>query len=217
MTIVFARNQYSLDSFLKKGCKNVFHEKKSCKRIEGRSFDGRVDLGEGKESKKKRKKSRRREGVESVGIPLKVVVKVVRLVPEEKTTRFGQRGTTHRSGNGGRRGRFVDVEGKVSRYVNRIKVDVENMLGSQTEPYTPSTYFIQFRCGIFISYFHGPASIQLRRSFQPRKATLVRFSFYVAQFARLKLYIIRMGIIGAASLKILLLNFRNFNNEGCYI
>lgn len=152
-----------------------------------------------------------------MGIPLKVVVKVVRLVPEEKTTRFGQRGTTHRSGNGGRRGRFVDVEGKVSRYVNRIKVDVENMLGSQTEPYTPSTYFIQFRCGIFISYFHGPASIQLRRSFQPRKATLVRFSFYVAQFARLKLYIIRMGIIGAASLKILLLNFRNFNNEGCYI
>lgn len=85
MTIVFARNQYSLDSFLKKGCKNVFHEKKSCKRIEGReSFDGRVDLGGGKESKKKRKKSRRREGVESVGIPLKVVVKVVRLVAEEK-------------------------------------------------------------------------------------------------------------------------------------
>lgn len=94
-----------------------------------------------------------------MGIPLKVVVKVVRLVAEEKTTRFGQRGTTHRSGNGGRRGRFVDVEGKVSRYVNRIKVDVENMLGSQTEPYTPSTYFIQFRCGIFISYFHGPASM----------------------------------------------------------
>lgn len=173
-------------------------------------------LGEEKNRRKKRKKSRRREGVESVGIPLKVVVKVVRLVAEEKTTRFGQRGTTHRSGNGGRRGRFVDVEGKVSRYVNRIKVDVENMLGSQTEPYTP-TYFIQFRCGIFISYFHGPASIQFRRSFQPRKATLVRFSFYVAQFARLKLYIIRMGIIGAASLKILLLNFRNFNNEGCYI
>lgn len=173
-------------------------------------------LGERIEEKK-RKKSRRREGVESVGIPLKVVVKVVRLVAEEKTTRFGQRGTTHRSGNGGRRGRFVDVEGKVSRYVNRIKVDVENMLGSQTEPYTPSTYFIQFRCGIFISYFHGPASIQLRCSFQPRKATLVRFSFYVAQFARLKLYIIRMGIIGAASLKILLLNFRNFNNEGRYI
>lgn len=122
-------------------------------------------LGEEKNRRKKRKKSRRREGVESVGIPLKVVVKVVRLVAEEKTTRFGQRGTTHRSGNGGRRGRFVDVEGKVSRYVNRIKVDVENMLGSQTEPYTPSTYFIQFRCGIFISYFHGPASIQLRRSF----------------------------------------------------
>lgn len=96
-------------------------------------------LEKGKNRKNKKKE---RGEIESAGIPLKVVVKVVRLVPEEKKKERGldkevgyDASIGKWRGRGDVVGRFVDVEGKVSRYVNRIKVDVENMLGSQTEPY----------------------------------------------------------------------------------
>lgn len=94
-------------------------------------------LEKGKNRKNKKKE---RGEIESAGIPLKVVVKVVRLVPEEKKRGLDKEVGYDASigkwrGRGDVVGRFVDVEGKVSRYVNRIKVDVENMLGSQTEPY----------------------------------------------------------------------------------
>lgn len=56
-------------------------EKKSCKRKEEVSTEESM-LEKGKNRRENKKKERGE--IESAGIPLKVVVKVVRLVPEEK-------------------------------------------------------------------------------------------------------------------------------------
>lgn len=46
------------------------HEKKSCKRVEGRNFDGRVDLGRKNRRKKKEEIEKERRGRER-GNPFK--------------------------------------------------------------------------------------------------------------------------------------------------
>lgn len=109
--------------------------------------------------KRKKKKGGEEEGSTTRAWILLKVVSCWERKKNEVWTKRIQRIDREIEGGETKVGRFVDVEAKASRYVNRIKVDVENMLGSQTEPYTPSTYFIQFSCGIFISYFHGRASI----------------------------------------------------------